>query len=96
MSVAETITQKLQAAFSPARVEVRDESQLHEGHAGARPGGQSHFRIVIVSPAFEGKTRISRQRAVNAVLKDELAGSVHALAMTTLTPDEAAAQGREF
>lgn len=89
MSVAETIKQKLERAFSPASIDVADESRRHEGHAGARPGGQSHFRIMIVSAAFEGLTRVARQRAVNAVLKDELAGPVHALAMTTLTPQEA-------
>ncbi len=95
MSVAETIKQKLERAFAPAAVEVKDESHLHEGHAGGRPGGESHFRIRVVSPAFEGLTRVARQRAVNDVLKSELGGPVHALAMTTLTPKEAAAEERE-
>ena len=95
MSVAETIKQKLQRAFASVSVEVIDESHRHEGHAGARPGGESHFRIRVVSAAFEGLTRVARQRAVNDVLKSELRGPVHALAMTTLTPKEAAAEGRE-
>ncbi|MBI1366862.1 MAG: BolA/IbaG family iron-sulfur metabolism protein [Alphaproteobacteria bacterium] len=92
MSVAEIIRRKLEAAFGPARIEVRDESHLHKGHAGAREGGESHFRVTIVSTAFEGMSRIARQRAVNTALKDELAGPVHALAMTALTPCEDGAQ----
>jgi len=96
MSVAETIKQKLERAFAPASVEVIDESHRHEGHAGARPGGESHFRVTVISPTFEGLTRVARQRAVmNAVLKTELAGGVHALAMTVLTPEEASGEGRE-
>jgi BolA protein len=89
MGVAETIRTKLINAFAPTSIEVKDESHLHKGHAGARPGGESHFRLTLVSPAFEGLSRVARQRAVNDVLKNELAGPVHALAMTTLTPDEA-------
>ena len=92
MSVADAIKTKLEAAFQPEALEVKDESHLHAGHAGARPGGESHFRITLVSAAFEGLTRVARQRAVNAALKDELAGPVHALAMKTMTPDEAKAE----
>ena len=88
MSVAETIRTKLENAFSPQHIEVKDESHLHAGHAGAREGGESHFRILLVTAAFEGLSRVSRQRAVNEVLKAELAGPVHALAMKTLTPEE--------
>lgn len=88
-AVADQITARLTAAFSPVTLEVKDESHLHAGHAGAREGGQSHFRILVVSSAFEGLSRVDRQRAVNAALKDELAGPVHALAMKTLTPQEA-------
>lgn len=90
MSIAETIRQKLKAAFSPVSLEVKDESHLHKGHAGAPEGGESHFKILVVSDAFEGQSRVSRQRSVNKVLQDELAGPVHALAMKTLTPAEAA------
>ena len=81
MSVKDSITQKLSEAFTPESLEVADESHLHEGHAGHRPGGQTHFRIHIVSRAFEGKSRIDRQRMINTLLAAELAGSVHALAM---------------
>lgn len=91
MTVAVIIERKLAAAFAPAELSVIDESHLHKGHAGARPGGESHFRVRIVTSAFEGMARLARQRAVNAALRDELAGPVHALAMATLTPAEAAA-----
>ena len=90
MSVAESISKKLAAAFPESLVEIKDESHLHAGHAGAREGGESHFRVAIISDKFEGMNRVARQRLVNATLKAELDGPVHALAMTTLTPDEAA------
>lgn len=89
MSVGAIIERKLKAAFAPARLKVIDESHLHVGHAGARPGGESHYRIEIVAQAFAGKSRLERQRAVYAALADELTSGVHALALTTLTPDEA-------
>jgi BolA protein len=88
MSVKDSITKKLSEAFAPQGLDVTDESHLHQGHAGHRPGGETHFRIYIVSPAFEGKSRIERHRMINAVLTAELAGRVHALAMTALTPGE--------
>jgi BolA protein len=88
MSVAETIRAKLVAALRPIRLVIKDESHLHAGHAGARPGGESHFRVLVVSPFFEGQSPVARQRAVNAALKAELAGPIHALAMKTLTPAE--------
>ncbi len=92
MRVSDTIHQKLEQALTPSQLEVCDESHLHAGHAGAREGGESHFRLYIVSSAFEGLSRVARQRLVNNILRDELAGPVHALAMKTLTPQEAAAQ----
>jgi BolA protein len=79
----------LHEAFSPESLEVQDESHLHEGHAGHRPGGESHFRIYIVSQAFKGKSRIDRHRMINATLASELAGSVHALAIHAQAPGEA-------
>jgi len=88
-TVKHTITNKLREAFSPESLEVTDESHLHEGHAGHRPGGETHFRIYIVSPAFEGKSRIERHRMINTVLAGELAGSVHALAIKAQAPGEA-------
>lgn len=92
MKVAEIIDAKLRAGLAPALLEVKDESHLHAGHAGARPGGESHFRLLIVSASFEGLPRVARQRAVNDILRDELRDRVHALAMRTLTPDEAKAE----
>ena len=89
-SVAETIKSKLSEALSPKQIDVVDESHLHAGHAGARPEGETHFRLLIVAEAFEGETRVARQRRVNEILREELAGPVHALAMKTLTPAEAA------
>jgi BolA protein len=88
MTTQETITNKLREAFSPESLEVQDESHLHEGHAGHRPGGETHFRIYIVSQAFKGKSRVDRHRLINAALADELAGSVHALAIHAQAPGE--------
>ena len=90
MKVRDTIQSKLTEGLKPALLEIVDESHRHAGHAGHRPGGESHFRIEIVSDAFAGKSRIERHRMVNALLAAELAGQVHAMALTTLTPDEAA------
>ncbi|GJL92054.1 BolA family protein [Hyphococcus sp.] len=92
MRVSESIHLKLSKALTPESLNVTDESHLHEGHAGAREGGQSHFRVFIVASAFEGLSRVARQRLVNGILKEELAGPIHALAMKTLTPAEAASQ----
>ena len=86
--VAATIERKLLSAFSPARLEIVDESDRHVGHVGARPEGESHFRVELVSRAFEGKSRLERQRMVYGVLADEMASDVHALTLRTLTPAE--------
>ena len=88
MTTREIITNKLHEAFSPESLEVQDESHLHAGHAGHRPGGESHFRVYIVSDAFKGKSRIERHRMINAALASELAGSVHALAIHAQAPGE--------
>jgi BolA family transcriptional regulator, general stress-responsive regulator len=88
-TIAETIRTKLAAAFVPQRLDVRDESAQHHGHAGWREGGETHFRVAIVSAAFDGLTRVERHRRVHDVLDAELKGRVHALALTLLTPDEA-------
>ncbi|HYZ39158.1 MAG TPA: BolA family protein [Stellaceae bacterium] len=88
MSVADTIRRKLTERFAPTRLEVEDESHRHIGHEGARPGGETHFAVTIVSPAFLGQSRVARQRLVYQTLADELATRVHALSLTTLTPDE--------
>jgi BolA family transcriptional regulator, general stress-responsive regulator len=88
MTTKDTIIKKLREAFSPESLDVSDESHLHEGHAGHRPGGETHFRVYIVSPAFEGKSRIERHRMINSALAAELAGSVHALAIQAQAPGE--------
>ena len=88
MRVADRIHQKLTAALEPVRLEIVDDSHKHAGHAGARPGGESHFSVEIVSEAFDGQSRVARQRIVHDVLKEELEGPVHALALRTLTPAE--------
>jgi BolA protein len=88
MTTQQTITNKLREAFLPESLEVRDESHLHEGHAGHRPGGETHFRVYIVSQAFKGKSRIERHRMINAMLSSEVAGTVHALAIHAQAPGE--------
>jgi BolA family transcriptional regulator, general stress-responsive regulator len=88
MSVAETIRQKLTERFAPTRLAVIDESHRHAGHTGARPEGETHFAVTITSAAFSGLSRVARQRLVYDALKQELASGVHALSLTTLTPDE--------
>ena len=82
------ITNKLREAFAPESLDVADESHLHEGHAGHRPGGETHFRVYIVSQEFRGKSRIERHRMINAALAAELAASVHALAIHAQAPGE--------
>lgn len=77
---------KLEAAFAPATLEVIDESHRHAGHAGARPGGQTHYRVVMRSAKLKGLSRIDRSRAVHAVLAEDLAGGVHALALDLAEP----------
>ena len=86
--VEQTIRKKLTEAFSPQALEIVDDSARHAGHSGAAAGGESHFNVVIVSAAFEGRSRIQRQRDVYAALAEELAGQVHALSVKTLSPQE--------
>jgi BolA protein len=88
MSLQDTMTDKLTAAFAPTMLEVLDESENHRGHGGWREGGETHFRVRIVSTAFAGKSRVERHRMVNQVLDAELKGRVHALAMETKAPGE--------
>lgn len=89
MPTKDVITEKLTKAFAPESLRVVDESHQHEGHAGHRPSGETHFRVYIVAQAFHGKTRLQRHRLVNDVLAAELAGGVHALAIHAAAPDEA-------
>jgi BolA protein len=88
--VAEMMRRKLTEALAPTRLAIVDESHRHAGHVGARPEGETHFRVEIVSAAFAGLSRIERQRLVHQVLAAELAGRVHALSLVTLTPAEVA------
>ena len=88
MAMTDTIREKLTAAFVPVALDVNDESARHEGHAGAQPGGETHFSVRIVSNAFDGLGRVERQRRVYAALADELKTRIHALSLTTLTPAE--------
>ena len=88
MRVADIIREKLSARFAPTRIEVIDESHRHAGHAGARPEGETHFALTIVSVAFSGESRVARQRLVYQTLAEEIATRVHALSLTTLAPDE--------
>jgi BolA family transcriptional regulator, general stress-responsive regulator len=86
--VAATIRQKLTERLAPSRIEIIDESHRHAGHAGARPEGETHFAVTIISPAFAGMSRVARQRLVYQTLADELATRVHALSLKTLAPGE--------
>lgn len=88
MGVTEIITEKLKTAFEPVIFELIDESENHRGHGGWREGGESHFRLRMTSARFAGQGRVQRQRAVNSVLAEELAGPVHALAMELSAPGE--------
>lgn len=83
MNIEQTITQKLQQALAPSVLDVSNESHMHSG-----PATESHFRLCIVSDAFEGLSSVKRHQRVYAVLAGELAGGVHALALQTHTPDE--------
>lgn len=90
MSIRESLERKISDGLRPERLEIIDESHLHAGHAGARPGGDSHFKVLIVAGDFAGKSRVERQRLVNGLLAEEFAAGLHALSLTTLTPEEAA------
>ena len=88
MRVAQAIENKLSKELTPARLEIEDDSARHHGHAGARPEGESHFNVTVVSAKFEGMSRVERQRLVYRLLAEEMKTDIHALALTTLTPAE--------
>ncbi|CFX06067.1 conserved protein of unknown function [Candidatus Filomicrobium marinum] len=88
MSIESQMREKLLIALEPTRLDIINESELHAGHRSSPGTGNSHFRLLIVSPVFAGKSRVDRHRLVNTILADELAGSVHALAMKTYAPGE--------
>ncbi len=89
---SERLAALLRERLGATHVEVEDESHRHRGHAGAASGG-GHFRAVVVSPRFEGLSRLAAQRAVFAALAEEMRGEIHALSMTTFTPGEWGARG---
>jgi BolA protein len=86
--VGQEILSKLAQAFPDAELTLEDQSHLHVGHAGARPGGETHFKLRAMVPAFAGKSRIERHRMINSVLKEELDGPVHALTIVARAPGE--------
>ena len=88
MQIANRMRDLLQARFRPVRLEIVDESHRHAGHAGARPEGETHFRVVITSMVFENLSRVQRQRLVYDCLGDLLSGPIHALSLRTSTPSE--------
>lgn len=89
MTVEQDIIRKLTEGLAPTHLDVENESHLHAGHAGSPGTGSSHFRVTVVSDKFDGLNRVARQRLVYDLLKDEMAGPVHALALQTQTPAEA-------
>ena len=86
--VANTIREKLTARFNPTELEVIDDSARHAGHSGARLGGETHFTVKITASAFQGASRVQRQRQVYGVLAEELAGPIHALSIIATAPGE--------
>jgi BolA protein len=93
MTRRDLIVDKLTKAFAPESVEVVDESDRHVGHAGHRPGGETHFQVYIVAEAFRGKSRLARHRMINETLVGELQGGVHALAIHAVALREGVAAG---
>ena len=93
MSAIENITAKLNEALAPEKLEVLNESHLHAGHQPGFDGsGESHIRIRIVTSAFNGKSRVDRHRAINALVQEEIDAGLHAVAIDAKTPAEVAAQ----
>ncbi|HEY8004277.1 MAG TPA: BolA family protein [Phenylobacterium sp.] len=87
-AIFDAIHEKLSSAFAPSRLEIEDDSARHHGHAGARPGGESHFNVTIESTAFAGAPKVARQRMVYRALAEELKGPIHALSVKALAPGE--------
>jgi BolA protein len=88
MGAEQRIKGKLMVALEPMRLEVVNESEKHAGHRSSPGTGESHFRILVVSPRFAGLPRVARHRMVNEALADELSGRIHALALSTYAPGE--------
>lgn len=92
MTTADRIRDALTSGLSPSLLDVKDESARHAGHAGARPEGETHFRVRIVAERFRDMGRVDRHRAIHGLLERELSGGVHALRIQAMTPEEAAAK----
>jgi len=94
MSAMQSRAARLEAvltrAFSPTLVRVVDDSARHAGHAGAQPGGETHYTVTLVADAFRGMNRVARSRAVHAALEAEFAGGMHALSLVLRAPEEVA------
>ncbi|MBS0241809.1 MAG: BolA family transcriptional regulator [Proteobacteria bacterium] len=88
MSVESEMRQLLMVALEPTRLDVENESHLHHGHANSPGTGESHYRLLIVSPRFTGQTRVQRERLVNAALHDLPRNRIHALAIKAFAPGE--------
>lgn len=88
MSVEASIREKLMFGLQPRRLDVINESHMHAGHRSSPGTGESHFRVLVVADAFTGKSRVERHRMVNDILKGDVGGKVHALALSTFAPDE--------
>lgn len=88
MSTEQNIREKLMVALHPSRLDVVNESHMHAGHRSSPGTGESHFRVLIVADAFAGKSRVDRHRMVNDVLKGDVGGKIHALALAAYAPGE--------
>jgi len=88
MLLSEIIKEKIEKSLSIAGVIIEDESYKHEGHPGSRPGGETHFKIKVISESFSGKSRIERQRMIFRALENEMKEKIHAISIAALTPKE--------
>lgn len=88
MSMENRIREKLMAGLQPERLDVINESEKHAGHRSSPGTGESHFRVLVVSPVFSGQSRLQRHRMVNELIAEELNGGIHALALATYAPGE--------
>ncbi len=88
MTAETRLREKLMIALEPTRLDIVNESELHAGHRNSPNTGESHFRVLIVSPMFAGVSRIGRHRMVNDAIAEELKKGIHALALSTYAPGE--------
>ena len=89
MKRSERIRRVLERALEPEKLEIVDESSLHAGHSGAREGGETHYRVEVVSAEFRDKSRVSRERLIHTLLADEFSDGLHALSIKARAPTEA-------